>query len=1326
MKVTKLWDNTLTPNNTAEEFRVRAIELSPNQNHLFVGTDQTLEVLDTYSGKVLQRLDGVHKGGITGIRVSRYGNWFATVGKDSKAVVWDGADLTPSKKFTISSKKPSILIQFNRNETHLYVVHEREIVKFFLKADKSNEKEVVRVAVKDRDILAACFIEKHGCLLAHDSANFLSTYDLESFARTGLCQKPAAANVMKHFEPGKLWIAYSNNTIGVYDISSTGEIDFSPLEKRVPFEILDIRQISDDLFAACGIASDVILLNSTGNIVCKFISIPDCVLIKNLRASIDRRLVFMGKDSQVQCYRLDQLNSEQVIDGYRFSISQLCTLTAQEFNESNDSLKQDLFVFKLAGLIRSVHFCKQSYLAVLLGEKGLSKVQLIPWKMVEHQFQKSNRRMEAENDGNEFGVEPGFVKFGDKINFNDEEEQMDGLDAYSKERQRAKDNRSKNGNTILQSQNTKGKQQTESLTRKVLKGDILDSCIIVYAGGSNLFLVQTRKIIQTDFELRVLRSWHFESDITYTEFLPNSKRKESILVCLASGEILKMTADNSFPCQLFDYKVPISYSQASKDRQKLLVVDQNMNSSLLEIKLGECQSRQISSETKVRQCGFSVTCPGLYYFLFEDKTLTFKYDDVSFSVKDMVEADERITICWNTKIMVHNPFKGEQRLIDVNFSNMFSALIKARKFKEVYQLMSETKASSKDFKRLAITALSEGARGEFISQALRLAEEPELLSLANSLDNSPAAEKIETGEPNLIRKESEITKFTKEKETLAKLQAELLAYDGKYSQAVDFLLKEKQAGTAIEILVLMGKYDSAVKILKNPIYSSTSQTSSFDLKKLIRLQAEASITRNDIPSAIELYNSIKDYEQVVKLLIQSEKTQELIVLLRSIESKTVPESLFYSSFEYFKSKGQLPFAKECLLKIGNELMLIELLIEFEQFDEAINLIERLNGKSKNFSLVERVYVAYANHLLNENKFEEALAAFLKVKDEASCAELLRKLVFVNIEFGDFALVAKLFYYIWKMERRLASVADSLIPSSSVFYRYVRHWQIFSEAPTYDEYDAMNSLVSPNKVRSVRVFSLIVNMIDQCPMLKYPLDFERDITLALELALQSQQWNILAYLTEKMAKFAKNKTGVAKYALLAHRNLAKNSGSGSLYKCLSCGIQNSAMNSMCCADCGLGLLFCQFSGTQLKMVEVQFSEELKEQITKQIDSYKLFDCKVKGRTNNKDADKWDGEAEDEEFVSLLRDALPTQSNKRTLYLSSPKDLSKLKYDRLWETEVGRLYYWVAPAESQVNTTVVCCNGCGSLFDGEVFEELGCGKTCSLCGHKQFGTFFGLNA
>ena len=787
-----------------------------------------------------------------------------------------------------------------------------------------------------------------------------------------------------------------------------------------------------------------------------------------------------------------------------------------------------------------------------------------------------------------------------------------------------------------------------------------------------------------------------------------------------------MTADNSFPCQLFDYKVPISFAQSSKDRQRLLIVDQNMNSSLLEMRLGECHARQISSETKVLQCGFSSTCPTLYYFLFEDQTLTFKYEEVSFSVKDMIEPDERITVCWNSKIMVHNPFKGQQRLIDVNFSNIFSALIKVKKFKEVYRLMAETSASSKDFKRLAITALSEGVRGEFISQALRLAEEPELVVLANSLDNAPAAEMVYKTGPKQIRRDSHISKLTKEKETLAKLQAELLAYDGKYSQAVDFLLKEKQAGAAIEILVLMGKYDSAVKILKNPIYASSSAISSFDLKKLIRLQAEASIARNDILAAIELYNSIKDYEQVVQLLIQSEKTQDLIVLLRSIESKSVPESLFYSSFEYFKSKGQLPLAKECLLKIGNELMLIELLIEFEQFDEAISLTERLNNKSKNFSLLERVYVAYANHLLNENKFEEALTAFLKVKDEASCAELLRKLVFVNIQFGDFSLVAKLFYYIWRMERKQGLIADGPVPSSSVFYRFVRHWQLFSEAPTYDEYDVMTGVVSSNKLRSVRVFAILVNMVDQCSVLKYPLDFETDITFALELALQSQQWSILAYLTEKMAKFARNSTGIAKYALLAHRNLAKNSGSGWLYKCIACGIPNSAMNSMCCVDCGLGLLFCQLSGTQLRMIELQFSDELRDQVTKSIDSYKLFDCKVKGRSNSKDADKWDGEAEDEEFISLLRDALPTQSNKRCLFLSSPKDLTKLKYERLWETETGRFYYWVAPSNSQLNTSVVCCNGCGSMFDGEVFEELGCGKTCSLCGHKQFGTFFGFSA
>lgn len=48
-----------------------------------------------------------------------------------------------------------------------------------------------------------------------------------------------SVNLIRQFDPRRVWFAYSNNTVGVYKIYEN-EIQFNVFEKKVPFEILEI------------------------------------------------------------------------------------------------------------------------------------------------------------------------------------------------------------------------------------------------------------------------------------------------------------------------------------------------------------------------------------------------------------------------------------------------------------------------------------------------------------------------------------------------------------------------------------------------------------------------------------------------------------------------------------------------------------------------------------------------------------------------------------------------------------------------------------------------------------------------------------------------------------------------------------------------------------------------------------------------------------------------------------------------------------------------------------------------------------------------------
>ena len=98
------WKRDFKDTNQQEETQVRSISCSLNGKFVLSGFDQTLEVLDTQTGKTLNRLATVHKKGIVKIEISKYGNYFLTIGGNWSVIQWDGSTLEPKKKFTLNSK----------------------------------------------------------------------------------------------------------------------------------------------------------------------------------------------------------------------------------------------------------------------------------------------------------------------------------------------------------------------------------------------------------------------------------------------------------------------------------------------------------------------------------------------------------------------------------------------------------------------------------------------------------------------------------------------------------------------------------------------------------------------------------------------------------------------------------------------------------------------------------------------------------------------------------------------------------------------------------------------------------------------------------------------------------------------------------------------------------------------------------------------------------------------------------------------------------------------------------------------------------------------
>ena len=101
--------------------------------------------------------------------------------------------------------------------------------------------------------------------------------------------------------------------------------------------------------------------------------------------------------------------------------------------------------------------------------------------------------------------------------------------------------------------------------------------IEVFCTQAYLLFRGKNSFVLTDFELNVFRKWELNSPIQQTYLQNSIKRKESILVSLENGDLLRINLDNSFPITLLEYKVQITFFQFNRDMSMMLLIDVNKN-----------------------------------------------------------------------------------------------------------------------------------------------------------------------------------------------------------------------------------------------------------------------------------------------------------------------------------------------------------------------------------------------------------------------------------------------------------------------------------------------------------------------------------------------------------------------------------------------------------------------------------------------------------------------------------------------------------------------------------------------------------------------------
>lgn len=348
-----------------------------------------MEVLDSISGKTINRLPSVHKTGIREICVSKFGNYFLTIGEDKKTILWDGAQLNAMKKFQVNQKAEFIrFVGFNHNETTVYIVTDVEIVVFKINPEDDSQ-QLQRTLLKDKVIEGACLLDDQGALITADSQQFISLYDVINLVKVNLTQKMNSVNAIRQFEPNFVWFAYSNNTVGVYKIKNN-LIQFNAFEKKVPFEVLEITQLNKELYFLSGFDCRVVLVNSQGHFLQVLHSFENTLLIKKLSFNpLKGLLSAITSSKKIECFKVRLTPKMQILDNLWINTKNVSQIELSIFDQNNigfyDGHQNNSFF--LNGQIVSIGYNQKSYLAVLFQAIGTQKIQLMESSQVMRNIQ---------------------------------------------------------------------------------------------------------------------------------------------------------------------------------------------------------------------------------------------------------------------------------------------------------------------------------------------------------------------------------------------------------------------------------------------------------------------------------------------------------------------------------------------------------------------------------------------------------------------------------------------------------------------------------------------------------------------------------------------------------------------------------------------------------------------------------------------------------------------------------------------------------------------------------------------------------------------------
>ncbi|KAF4318915.1 hypothetical protein BBO99_00006930 [Phytophthora kernoviae] len=218
------------------------------------------------------------------------------------------------------------------------------------------------------------------------------------------------------------------------------------------------------------------------------------------------------------------------------------------------------------------------------------------------------------------------------------------------------------------------------------------------------------------------------------------------------------------------------------------------------------------------------------------------------------------------------------------------------------------------------------------------------------------------------------------KKVRALLQAEIMAHQGKFPLAAKLFADCGEPARAIKMFADLRMWDEAKR------FATARQAG--DVQQLVLAQARWAEDVQDWRAAAEMYAASGNFIRAGEILGEHGWLDELLELTRKPEAVSNSKLLTLAA-NFFLKGGQFANARDMYLKLGDLDALLQMHIRLQEWEEAVRLADKHRESVRR---PDEVFVPYAQWLVTQDRFDDALEAYTRAQRPDQCCRLLRQLI----------------------------------------------------------------------------------------------------------------------------------------------------------------------------------------------------------------------------------------------------------------------------------------------------------------------------------------------